>query len=244
MSELREKAFKIKWHEGQYRVSLPNYDGGDVVSLADALAAVEAARREVFNQAVQAVNDERLATQRTPSLDSLKLAERIVAYLALPDDAEPADSTGSPTAYIARMIEQSRSALPPETVELEITRCPVCGYDLKRRIPTRIAMGEICSCCGTEFGVDDYEVPYSELRRRWLADGCPWFSNATPPPKGWTAQRQLAIAIERLQAERDTLAAGLKAAARTGRLKHNLMMVDDWAEVEKALVLIETETNG
>jgi hypothetical protein len=66
--------------------------------------------------------------------------------------------------------------------------CPVCGYDRMLRPP---AAGYICPCCGMEFELDDDELSHDELRRRWIARGKRWFSNATPPPAGWNATLQL-----------------------------------------------------
>lgn len=42
-----------------------------------------------------------------------RAAEKIVAYLALPDEAEPNDSTGSPTAYIEKIIESELKGVNP-----------------------------------------------------------------------------------------------------------------------------------
>ena len=67
-------------------------------------------------------------------------------------------------------------------------RCPVCGYDRMLRPP---AAGYICPCCGVEFELDDDEISHDDLRRRWIARGKCWFSNATPPPAGWNATLQL-----------------------------------------------------
>jgi hypothetical protein len=44
-----------------------------------------------------------------------KLAERITGYIALPDGAEPDDSSGSPTEYIARLIDEAFPT-PPDDV--------------------------------------------------------------------------------------------------------------------------------
>lgn len=53
------------------------------------------------------------------------------------------------------------------------------------------AAGYICPCCGVEFELDDDELSHDELRRRWIASGKRWFSNATPPPPEWKAEVQL-----------------------------------------------------
>lgn len=41
-----------------------------------------------------------------PSEQSMKAARAIIDYIALPDSQEPADSDGSPTGYIAKIIER------------------------------------------------------------------------------------------------------------------------------------------
>ena len=65
--------------------------------------------------------------------------------------------------------------------------CPVCAYALADP-PTDFA---ICPCCGTEFGLDDFEASHDALRRDWLARGAPWFSRYTQPPRGWSPLLQL-----------------------------------------------------
>jgi hypothetical protein len=59
---------------------------------------------------------------------------------------------------------------------------------------------EICPCCGLHYGYDDFGHgrgnPESEFYAgwcaRWVMDGHPWFSKSTPPPDGWSGERQLA----------------------------------------------------
>jgi hypothetical protein len=48
----------------------------------------------------------------------------------------------------------------------------------------------ICPCCGTEFGNDDVEYSYEQLRYQWITAGAPWFFGQ--PPQGWNAWAQLA----------------------------------------------------
>lgn len=48
----------------------------------------------------------------------------------------------------------------------------------------------ICPCCGTEFGNDDIEYSYEELRYDWIIRGAQWFYGQ--PPAGWNAWAQLA----------------------------------------------------
>lgn len=67
-------------------------------------------------------------------------------------------------------------------------QCPVCGYDEMRDPPDS---GNICSCCGTEFDVDDCEKSHEQLRDEWIDNGLHWFSKATLLPKDWNPYRQL-----------------------------------------------------
>jgi len=73
--------------------------------------------------------------------------------------------------------------------------CPVCGYTRLPRPPEDYL---ICSCCGTEFGYDDFadnddqrERRWIDLRRGWLERGAPWFSVAVRPPANWNPYVQL-----------------------------------------------------
>lgn len=66
--------------------------------------------------------------------------------------------------------------------------CPVCGFSNLRQPPED---NNICPCCGTEFGYDDFSKSHQELRLAWLAKGAPWFSRHTPPPQNWNSIQQL-----------------------------------------------------
>ncbi len=66
--------------------------------------------------------------------------------------------------------------------------CPVCGYDHLIRPP---ADHLICPCCGTQFGLDDEDLTYAELRLAWVANGARWWSPNTAPPANWDPTRQL-----------------------------------------------------
>jgi hypothetical protein len=73
-------------------------------------------------------------------------------------------------------------------------QCPVCGFaDLEE--PHVDASGEptyaMCPCCGTQFGADDVEKPYSQLRKEWIEGGMEWWSQREPAPSGWNAKDQL-----------------------------------------------------
>ena len=75
-------------------------------------------------------------------------------------------------------------------------RCPVCFYE---RMPYPPEDYNICPCCGTEFGNDDVEYSYEELRLNWLMKGAHWFYEQ--PPVGWSAGAQLAKAAYGLNTE-------------------------------------------
>lgn len=66
-------------------------------------------------------------------------------------------------------------------------KCPVCAYDMPYA-PTNY---NICPSCGTEFGADDVDWSYTELRRNWLRRGAPWFSCTIQRPDNWNPFRQL-----------------------------------------------------
>src|SRR5260221_9124431 len=52
-------------------------------------------------------------------------------------------------------------------------RCPVCFYP---SLPLPPEDHNICLCCGTEFGFDDFDSTFDELRERWVRNQMPWFS--------------------------------------------------------------------
>ncbi len=66
--------------------------------------------------------------------------------------------------------------------------CPVCGYG-EMQFPAED--DNICPCCGTQFGYDDFSVSHEELRKRWVNSGAFWFSRETAPPNNWIAWVQL-----------------------------------------------------
>ena len=75
--------------------------------------------------------------------------------------------------------------------------CPVCGYSNLQEPPHDAAgagSGEICPCCGIEFGKDDAGGPsvYEPLRAAWISAGMPWLhKDITRKPSGWSATVQL-----------------------------------------------------
>lgn len=79
-------------------------------------------------------------------------------------------------------------------------QCPVCGYGPLGSQPWEDdePSDEICPCCGTHFGYDDFattdearNVRQDGLRKNWIASGCPWFSKSQKPPPGWNPAKQL-----------------------------------------------------
>lgn len=55
--------------------------------------------------------------------------------------------------------------------------------------------GNICPCCGTEFGYDDaLGVTFRTLRDQWVANETPWFSPIDQPPPLWNGVVQLILA--------------------------------------------------
>lgn len=73
------------------------------------------------------------------------------------------------------------------------TRCRVCGSDEgeERVDGAGSPQYAICSCCGAESGVDDFDVTVARrYRSRWVDRGGPWFT-ASQRPAGWTLARQL-----------------------------------------------------
>jgi hypothetical protein len=68
--------------------------------------------------------------------------------------------------------------------------CPVCFCPALSQPPS---LWYICPCCGVEFENDDARTTHFELRIKWMARGCPWFSAASNPPIGWNPQRQIAL---------------------------------------------------
>jgi hypothetical protein len=67
-------------------------------------------------------------------------------------------------------------------------QCPVCGYNEMQFPPSE---HNICPCCSTEFGYDDFSKSHRVLRNEWLAHGANWFSYTTIPPFTWNGFRQV-----------------------------------------------------
>lgn len=72
-------------------------------------------------------------------------------------------------------------------------KCPVCGYRGLEQpaYRGREASGEVCPCCGAQFGEDDRTLGFGGLRRRWEREGMAWWDIETGAPPGWDPQLQL-----------------------------------------------------
>ena len=79
-------------------------------------------------------------------------------------------------------------------MEQENHHCRVCGLYL-----TSLPWGdddvtpsyEICSCCGVEFGYEDYTVESAvRYRDHWLANGAKWFA-PQDQPNNWDLFEQI-----------------------------------------------------
>jgi hypothetical protein len=103
--------------------------------------------------------------------------------------------------------------------------CPVCLYS---EMPDPPRDYHICPCCGTEFGNDDADCTYDQLRDRWIRAGAPWFFGS--PPYGWSPQAQLlrgSLAAETnagvTQSKENAMAAAVGAGASSfGHVWENL----------------------
>jgi hypothetical protein len=63
--------------------------------------------------------------------------------------------------------------------------CPVCGFHLE------VFEFNICPSCGTEFGIDDIDHSYTELRHIWIENGPHWSSTVSMVPERWNPWMQL-----------------------------------------------------
>jgi hypothetical protein len=83
--------------------------------------------------------------------------------------------------------------------------CPVCGWKGLEAEPIHpYGTFEICSCCGTEFGLDvvcDEDI--LEVRVDWLKAGALWFSDFDKPVD-WSMERALGQIKDFLGCERDS----------------------------------------
>lgn len=70
--------------------------------------------------------------------------------------------------------------------------CPVCGFGMVAP-PEKF---NICPSCGTEFGNDDLDWSYDQLRLEWLENGANWWSESIPAPVSWDPIEQVLPLIE------------------------------------------------
>lgn len=72
--------------------------------------------------------------------------------------------------------------------------CRICGLyieDLPWGEDGVTPTYEICSCCGGEFGNDDYTMEsVKKYRARWLAEGAVWFYKKNRP-ENWDIEKQM-----------------------------------------------------
>ena len=69
--------------------------------------------------------------------------------------------------------------------------CPVCYWPDLTTEPLDMSYN-ICPCCGTEFGYDDFTLTHAQLRERWIDGGCVfWSSDQDRKPVNWNGVRQL-----------------------------------------------------
>ena len=80
--------------------------------------------------------------------------------------------------------------------------CRVCG--LKQTEPPwgedgKTPSYEICSCCGVEFGNEDYSPEsLKKYRDNWISGGAKWFSSKEKPAN-WDMKNQLAQIPEKFK---------------------------------------------
>jgi hypothetical protein len=65
--------------------------------------------------------------------------------------------------------------------------CLVCGFEMDD--PPRDY--NICPSCGTEYGVNDVNRSYEQLRQAWLKTGPVWWSKTDAQPENWSPSSQL-----------------------------------------------------
>lgn len=65
--------------------------------------------------------------------------------------------------------------------------CVVCGW----ADGTILSIGEICPCCGIEWGYEDFALSnVLKERERWIDSGYKW-SIENLKPENWSAEEQL-----------------------------------------------------
>lgn len=72
--------------------------------------------------------------------------------------------------------------------------CPVCGY-LMDDPPSDY---NICPSCGTEFGHNDRNASFAQLRATWLRNGAKWWSSVDRQPENWDPYLQVSNLMSEL----------------------------------------------
>lgn len=71
--------------------------------------------------------------------------------------------------------------------------CRVCGLyidDLPWGKDGNCPTYEICSCCGVEFGNEDYTIESTkQYREKWINEGMNWFE-PSEKPENWDKEEQ------------------------------------------------------
>ncbi len=68
----------------------------------------------------------------------------------------------------------------------------VCGFEMSYAAKDN----NICRCCGTEFGYDDHNLSYSDLRLEWIENGARWWDDdLSRQPLTWSASIQVISAF-------------------------------------------------
>ena len=65
--------------------------------------------------------------------------------------------------------------------------CPVCCYPMDEPADDY----NICSSCGTEFGLHDQRFTHQQLRAAWQREGAKWWSTFDNQPANWDPAIQL-----------------------------------------------------
>lgn len=86
-------------------------------------------------------------------------------------------------------------------IEEKYWPCRVCGFDMEFDAwggDENLSFSYvICRCCGSEAGVNDFDIAaVRRYRQRWLDEGCKWFSPAHRP-NNWNLEEQLKLIPER-----------------------------------------------
>lgn len=92
------------------------------------------------------------------------------------------------TYFVVTIAKFARDGGPMRGGSIAMYTCRVCFFEGMTEPPQDC---NICECCGTEFGNDDEDLTYEELRARWIASGAKWFFGE--PPIGWNPRVQARV---------------------------------------------------